>query len=119
MAAALRRRWARRHERSLFSNRAVAVHAIDFDSGTRLAVDFSIAVIVLGKVTVIALHSFFQVNVGQVNCFPETVGIVKSNLLAVLVEPIPFAIVTENGAENPAVSVEISKLGGLQLLVEF
>src|SRR5207245_11727030 len=60
-----------------------------------------------------------QVNVGQVNRFPETIRVVKSNLLAVLVEPIPFAIVIENGPENPAMTVKVSKLRGLHWFVEF
>ena len=51
--------------------------------------------------------------------FAETVGIVEGDLLAVFVEPIPFAIVIEHGAENPAVAVKIGELCGLQLLVKF
>jgi hypothetical protein len=51
-------------------------------------------------------------DVRQVHCFAETVGIVESYLLAILVEPIPFAVVIENGSENPPVAVEIGELRG-------
>src|ERR1700747_1480153 len=39
---------------------AVAVYAIDFNRGTRFAVNFSIAVIVLPEMAIGALHSFFR-----------------------------------------------------------
>src|SRR5260370_10445281 len=55
-------------------------------------------------------RSLFEMNVRQVYGFPKPVGVVESDLLAVLVQPIPFAIVVENSAENPAVPVKISKL---------
>src|SRR5207302_10733197 len=41
------------------------------------------------------------------------------DLLAVLVQPIPFAVVIEHSAENPAVAVKIGEPRGLQLLVKF
>src|SRR5882762_7781281 len=119
MAAAFRSRRARRYERGFLSNRAVAIHTIDFDRGTRLAVDFSVAVIVLSKMTIIALHPFFKMDVRKVDCFAETIRVVKGNLPAVLVQPVPFAVVIEDGPENPAMAVEIGELRGLQLLVEF
>src|SRR3989442_13658209 len=58
-------------------------------------------------------------DVGEMDGFAETVGIVERDLLAVLVQPIPFAVVMEHGAENPAVAVKIGELRGLQLLVKF
>src|SRR5437899_2708779 len=119
MAAAFRRRRARRDQRSLLANRAVAIDAVDFNGGAGLAVNFSVAVIVLGEMAVVALHPFFEMDVGEVHGFAETVGIVEGNLLAVLIEPVSFAVVIENSAEDPAMAVEISKLRGLQLLVEF
>jgi len=57
------RRGAGRGERRLFVDGTVAIHTIDFDGGARLAVDFSISVIVLVEMTIGALHSFFEVNV--------------------------------------------------------
>src|SRR5713226_10391194 len=97
----------------------MAIDAVDFDRRSRLAINFPIAVIVLREVAIIALHAFFEMNIRQVYRFPEALGIVESDLLAVLVQPIPLAIVVENRAKNPAVPVKISKLRGLQLLVEF
>ena len=40
-------------------------------------------------------------------------------MIAVLIEPIPFAIVLEDGTENPAVAVEIGELRGFQFRIEF
>ena len=40
-------------------------------------------------------------------------------VLAVFVEPVPFAIVIVDAAENPAVAVEIGELRGFQLRIEF
>src|SRR5216683_1778410 len=119
VSAAFRRRRARRDQRSLLANRTVAIDAVDFDGGARLAVDFPVSVIVLREMAVAALHSFFEMDVGQVHGFAETVGIVERDLLAFLVEPIPFAVVVKNRAEDPAMTVEISELRGFQLLGEF
>src|SRR5258708_17317762 len=119
VSAAFRRRRARRDQRGLLANRTVAIDAVDFDGGARLAVDFPVAMIVLREMAVVALHSFLEMDVGEVDGFAETVGIVERNLLAFLVEPVSFAIVVKNGAEDPPMAVEISELPGLQPLVEF
>src|SRR6266568_576765 len=58
-------------------------------------------------------------NVRKVYGFAKTVGIVESKLLSVFIQPIPFAVVIEDRAKNPAMSMEVSELRGLQLLVEF
>ena len=58
-------------------------------------------------------------DVGEVDGFPETVGILEGDLLAIFVEPVSFAVVIENGSENPAVAVKIGELRGFQLLVKF
>src|SRR5260370_184087 len=97
----------------------MAIDAVDLDSSARVAVNFSVAVIVLCKVAIIALHPFFEMDIGEVDGFPETVGIIEGDLLSVLVQPVPFAVVIEHRAENPAVAVKIGELRGLQLLVKF
>src|SRR5216684_7873898 len=119
VSAAFRRRRARRDQRSLLANRTVAIDAVDFDGGARLAVDFPVAVIVLREMAVVALHSFLEMDVGEVDGFAETVGIVERNLFAFSIKPIPFAVVVKNCAEDPAMAMEISELGRLQLLIEF
>ncbi len=97
----------------------MTIDAVDFDGGARLAVDFPVAVIVLREVAVVAVHPFFEMNVGEMHGLGETLRIVERDLLAILVEPTPLAVVIKNGAEDPAMTVEISELRGLQLLVEF
>ena len=114
-----RRRWARGHERSFLSNRAVTIDTINLDRRARLAVDFSVAVIVLLEMAIVALHPFFEMNVGEMHRFTEAVRIVERDLLAVPVEPVSSAVVVEHGPEDPAMSVKIRELRGLQLLVEF
>src|ERR1051325_8019443 len=68
---------------------------------------------------IIALHPFFQVNVGEMRGFTEAVRIVERDLLAVPVKPVSSAVVAEHGPEDPAMSVKIPELRGLQLFVEF
>jgi len=97
----------------------VAIEAVNFDRGTGFTVDFSVAVIVLREVAIAALHSFFEVDVGEVHGFAETVRIVKGDLPAIFVEPVPFPVVIEDRAKNPAVAVKIGELCGCQLLVKF
>ena len=55
-------------------NRAVAIDAIDFDCGARLAVKFSGAVAVLLEMAVHALHALFKMNVREVRGFLEFFG---------------------------------------------
>ena len=99
-------------------NGAVAIHAIDLDGVTRFSVEFAVAVAVLLEVAVDAVHSLFQMDVFEVHRLPELVGIVERNRLVILIEQVAFAIVLECCAENPAMAVEVGKLGVLQLAVE-
>src|SRR5260370_2281114 len=96
----------------------MAIDTVDFDGRARLAVNLPVAVIVLREMAVVALHPFFEMDVGEVNGFAETVGIVECDLLAVLVQPVPLAVVIEHVAEDPAMAAAISELRRLQLLVE-
>ena len=91
----------------------MAVDAVDFNGGAGLSVDFCVAVIVLGEVAVGALHAFFEMDVGEVHGFAEAVGIIEGDLVAVFVEPVAFAVVVEDGAEDPAVTVEIGEFRGV------
>src|ERR1700674_4145699 len=104
---------------SLVADRAMAIHAVDFDSGTRFTKNLSIAVIVRGEVAIVALHAFFEVDVGEVNGFREPLRIIKGNLPAVPVQPVAFAIMTEDRSEYPTVAVKVRELRRLQLRVEF
>src|ERR1700739_1192040 len=101
------------------SDGAVAINAVDFHRGAWFTVIFSIAVIVLAEVAIGALHSLFQVDIRKVDGFAKTFRVVKRDLLAVLVEPVAFAIVRVYPAIDTAMPVEIRKLRGFQLLVEF
>src|SRR5580698_10115983 len=94
---------ARSDERSFVANRAMAIDAVDFDGGTRLAVNFPVAMIILRKVAVVALHSLFQMNVREMHSLAEAVRIIERDLLAVSVQPVSLAVVIEDGAEHPAV----------------
>src|ERR1700675_3515562 len=70
--------------------------------GPRLPVDFSVTVIVLREVAIVALHALFKMNVRKMNRFAEALGIIKRDLLAVLVQPVPLSIVVEHRPEHPA-----------------
>src|SRR5437660_3119683 len=112
MASAWRRGGTRSDQVGARTDGAMAIDAVNFHGGARLAIKFSITVIVLTEVAIDAVHSFFQVNVRQMNRFAESIWIVKVDFLAVLVKPVAFAVVGVNTAVNPAVSVKIGELGG-------
>ncbi len=97
----------------------MTIGAVQFDRGARLAVEFSIAVGVLLKVAIHAVHAFFQVNVGEVHHLLELLGIVKRNGLPVRIQQVSLAVVFVHRAEHPAVSVKIGELRLRQLSVEF
>src|SRR5258708_24084623 len=75
--------------------------------------------IVLREVAIVALHAFFEMDISEVDGFAETVGIVEGDLPAVLVQPVPFAVMIEHGTENPIMAVKIGEMRSLQLLVKF
>ena len=77
MRAAVGRGGAGGDQAWLVANRAVAIDAIDFDGGARLAVEFAVAVAVLLEMAVDALHAFFQMNVREMHGFLEFFGIVE------------------------------------------
>ncbi len=113
MRAAFRSGSARSDQRGVLLNRAVAIHAIDLNGVARFSVEFAVAVAVLLEVAVDAVHSFFQMDVFEVHGLLELVGIVKRDLLVVLIQQVAFAVVLEHRAENPAVAVEVGELGVL------
>ena len=107
------------NEAGVRANGAMTIDTIDFDRGARLAINLSVAVIVLTEVAINALHSLLEVNVGEMNGFAETLGIIEADLPAFFVQPIAFAIVRVNAPVNPAVAVEIGELRGLKLFIKF
>src|SRR5215472_11149774 len=96
----------------------MAINAINFDSSARLTVNLAAPVIVLFEMAIVALHSFFQMNVRKVHRLTKAIRIVECDLLAVFVEPVSFAVVTKHGAEDPSMPVKVRELRRLQLLVE-
>ena len=91
----------------------MAIDAINLHGRARFAVNFAVAVIVLREVAIVALHAFFEMNVREMHRFRKAIGIFEGDRLSILVEPIAFAVVIEDGAKNPAVSVKVRKLRGL------
>ena len=106
------------HQRGAGIDFAVAVHAVDLDGVARFAIELAVAVAVLREVAVDAMHSFFQMDVLQVHRLAEFVRIVEGTIVVFLVEQIALAIVFVDGAEDPAVAVEVGELRVLQGLVE-
>src|SRR5882757_6603174 len=97
----------------------MTVNAVNLDSIARFAVKFAVAVAVLFEVAVHAMHTFFKVDIFQMNSLLQFLGIVEGNNLVISVLQIAFAVVLEDGAEDPAVTMEIGKLRVLKVLVEF
>ena len=102
-----------------FADRAMAINAVDFDGGARLAKDLSVAVAVRSEVAIVALHAFFEMDVGEVCGFREPLRIIEGDLLAVMVQPVAFAIVIEDCTENPTMAVKVRESRGVQLRVKF
>ena len=79
-------------------------------SGARLIVEIAVAMRVLLKMTIDAMHSLFQVNVLKVNSLVELLRIVCRHHFIVGIQQVALAIALEDFPKQPAVSVVISKL---------
>src|SRR5262245_38140497 len=78
----------------------------------------AVAVAILLEVAVDAVHALVEMDVGQVDGFLELLRVFEIYFVIVLVQPVAFAIVLEDGAVDPAVAVEIGELGLLVAAVE-
>jgi len=97
----------------------MAIHAIHFNSVACFSVQFSVAVTVLFKMAVNAVHPLFQMNIFQMNSLLEFVRIIERDWVAIFIQKNTFAIVLESSPENPAVTVEVCELRVLEVLIEF
>ena len=97
----------------------MTIYAPNFNRGARLVVENAVAVRILPEVTVDTVHPFFQMNVIQMNCFLESIRIVRRNDRVLRIEQVAFSIALEYLPKHPAMSVKISELSALQLRVEF
>src|ERR1700731_4636188 len=103
-------RWGCRpggNQRRAPRNRAVAIHAIELNGSTRLAVQFSSPMTILLEVAVQALHSFFQVDIRKVDGFVEFLRIIGGDRASLFIEQVSLAVARIDGAKQPAVTVEI------------
>ena len=119
VGAAVQGRGAGGEQVGVGGGRAVAVLAVDLHRGGDLAVNMAVAVGVLGKVAVDAVHALVQVNGGHVHGFLELVGIIVLDHGALGVQQVAGAVALEYGAEVPAVAVVVGELGIGQGRVEF
>ena len=116
----------------------MAVDALDFDRCADLTIELGIPVAVLVEVAIDAVHSFFGVDIHQVDWDTVTLFAVDFlefirgfhsghqgrsrgllDLLAFVVEQVALAILFEHGAEDPAVAVEVGELGVLEEWIQF
>src|ERR1700692_1179044 len=93
----------------------VAIDAIDLNRVAGLAIQLAVAVAVLLEVAVDAVHAELEVDVLQVDGLLKLVFVLGGDGLAVFVEKVALAVAAEDGAEDPAVAVEVAELGGLEL----
>ena len=75
--------------------------------------------IVDSKMAVHTVHTFFEMDVFEVNCLLKAVWIFKIDLLPVFVEQVSFSVALKDRFEDPSMTVVVSKLGVLQLGVKF
>ena len=97
----------------------MAIGAIDFNGVSRLAVKLAVAVRILAEMAIHAVHAFFEVDVLEVHGFAEFFWIIERNDVVFLVEQVSLAVFFVDGAEDPAVAVEVGELRMLQILFEF
>ena len=64
----------------------MAIHAIYFDRVACLTIEIAVAVVVLRKMTVLAVHAFFQMNVAEVDRLLELVLVVGRNHIVLRVQ---------------------------------
>ena len=126
---------------------AMTILAADLHAVGNFAMDHAVAVAILGKVAIGALHAHFGVDIHQVHCLaglagargggrfhelrlaglPELFRIIRiddvrsigaiAGHVAAGIEQIAFAIALVHGAEIPAVAVIIGELGILHLVI--
>ena len=71
------------------------------------------------EMAIAALHSVREMHVLQMNGLRKFLRIVMRDHVVIQIEQVAFAIVFEDGAKNPAVSVIIGELRVLQLRIQF
>ena len=96
----------------------MAVFAADLDSRLHLAVEVAIAVRVLRKVAVHALHADLGMDRTHVHGFLELVGVVVADLFALCIKKISLAILFEDRTEIPTMTVVIRELGVLGFRID-
>ena len=95
----------------------MTIDARDGRSIARLAIKHPVAMNIDIEMAIRALHPVGEMHIFQVHGFAELLQIVVVDLVFVDIEQIPFAIVFEDGPENPAMTVIISKLSVFQLRI--
>ena len=110
-------RVSRSDQRRPLRDGAMTIDAGDGGRVARLAVKLAVAVHVSEKMAIDALHPAREVHVFEVHRFGEFLRIIKRDRVIGEIEQHAFAVVFEDGAKDPAVSVVIGKLGVLQLWV--
>src|ERR1700734_462559 len=96
----------------------MAIHAVEFGSRPRFAVELSITMVVLFEMAIHAVHSLLQMNVCQMDRFPKFIRVVSGDDFIFGVEQISLSVALVNRAENPAVTVKVGKLALFELLVK-
>ena len=97
---------------------AVAIDALDRRRVARLAVELAVAVHVDVEMAIDALHAVREMDVLEVHRLRELLRIVVRDLVVLEVEQVAFAILLEDGAEDPAVAVVVGELRVLQLRIQ-
>ena len=110
IATASCRRRAAGFDCCLAAGRSVAVDTVHLDGVANFAVEIAVTVVVLLEMAIDAVHSFFQVNVLQVNGLGQLVRIIRRDFIVICIEKISVAIFLEDSAEEPAVALKLRKL---------
>src|SRR6266446_277331 len=101
------------------ANRAVTVDAANLNRRSGLVVKDAVTMGVISRMTVNAVHSFLEMNVIEMDCFRESIRIVRRDDRVLRVQQVPFAIAFEDLSKHPAVTVKVRELSSSELAVEF
>src|SRR5258708_26812514 len=97
----------------------MTIDAADLNRRARFVVENAVAVRVSLEMTVNTVHPFLKMNVVKMNCFLESIRIVRRNNRVLRVEQVPFPISLKDLTKDPAVPMKVGKLRALKLAVEF
>ena len=96
----------------------MAIDTLNFHRRPGLAVQLAVAMAILFKVAIHAMHALLQMDVFQVYSFVKFFRIVEFDGLVFFVKPRALLVVFINSAIHPAMAIEIGELGLFEFRIQ-